>query len=205
MGRINVPHSLPSDPFGTVGRMVIGYARVSTDGQDESLQIDALKAAGCERIYVDRASGAIRERPELINALRDLRDGEDVFVVWRLDRVGRSLRHLVDLVGDLRGRKIGFRSLNDPIDTTSASGRLVFHVFAALAEFERNLTRERTAAGLAAARARGRVGGRPRVMTPEKTRLARSLYDERSSTVEQIAQTLGVSRRSIYRSLQGEK
>jgi len=182
--------------------MVIGYARVSTDGQDESLQMDALKSAGCERIYVDRASGAIRERPELSNALRDLRDREDVLVVWRLDRIGRSLRHLVDLVGDLRGRTIGFRSLNDPIDTTSASGRLVFHVFAALAEFERDLTRERTSAGLAAARARGRVGGRPRVMTPEKIRLAQRLYDEGEVTVQQIAETLGVSRRSIYRRLE---
>lgn len=109
-----------------MAHMVIGYARVSTDGQDESLQIDALKAAGCERSYVDHASGAIHERPELTNALRDLCDGEDVLVVWRLDRIGRSLRHLVDLVGDLHFRKIGFRSLNDPIDTTNASGRLVF-------------------------------------------------------------------------------
>lgn len=182
--------------------VVIGYARVSTDGQDESLQIDALKAASCERIYVDRASGALRERPELTNALRDLRAREDVLVVWRLDRIGRSLRHLVDLVGDLRSREIGFRSLNDPIDTTSASGRLVFHVFAALAEFERDLTRERTAAGLAAARARGRVGGRPAVMTPEKIRLARRLYEEGETTVQQIASTLGVSRRTIYRALQ---
>ena len=192
-------------PFWHDGVMVIGYARVSTDGQDESLQIDALQSAGCERIYIDRASGAIRERPELTNALRDLRDGEDVLVVWRLDRIGRSLRHLVDLVGDLRSRKIGFRSLNDPINTTNASGRLVFHVFAALAEFERDLTRERTAAGLAAARARGRVGGHPRVMTPEKIQLARRLYDEGEVTVQQIAETLGVSRRSIYRSLNVKK
>ena len=192
-------------PFWHDGVMVIGYARVSTDGQDESLQIDALQSAGCERIYIDRASGAIRERPELTNALRDLRDGEDVLVVWRLDRIGRSLRHLVDLVGDLRSRKIGFRSLNDPINTTNASGRLVFHVFAALAEFERDLTRERTAAGLAAARARGRVGGRPRVMTPEKIQLVRRLYDEGEVTVQQIAETLGVSRRSIYRSLNVKK
>ena len=124
-----------------------------------------------------------------------------MLVVWRLDRIGRSLRHLVDLVGDLRSRKIGFRSLNDPIDTTNASGRLVFHVFAALAEFERDLTRERTTAGLAAARARGRVGGRPRVMTSEKIRMARRLYDEGDTTVQQIAETLGVSRRSIYRCL----
>ena len=122
-------------------------------------------------------------------------------LLLRLDRIGRSLRHLVDLVGDLRSRKIGFRSLNDPIDTTSASGRLVFHVFAALAEFERDLTRERTTAGVAAARARGRVGGRPRVMTPEKIRLARRLYDDGDVTVQQIAETLGVSRRSIYRGL----
>ncbi len=181
--------------------MLIGYARVSTDDQSASLQLDALKEAGCERLYVDRASGSIRERPELARALADLRDGEDVLVVWRLDRVGRSLRHLVEIIGQLQERKVGFRSLRDPVDTTSASGRLVFHVFAALAEFERDLTRERTTAGLAAARARGRMGGRPRVMTPEKVRLARRLYDERQSTVQQIAATLGVSERSIYRSL----
>ena len=119
-----------------------------------------------------------------------------------MDQIGRSLRHLVDLAGDLRSRKIGFRSLNDPIDTTSASGRLVVPVFAPLAEFERDLTRKRTAAGLAATRARGRVGGRPRVMIPEKIRLAQRLYDEGGVTVHQIANTLGVSRRrSIYRSV----
>ena len=162
-----------------------------------SIVRDAFKDAGCERIYIDRASGVVRDRPELTNALRDLHDGEDVLAVWRLDRIGRSLRHLVDLVGDLRGRKIGFRSLNDPIDTTSASGRLVFHVFAALAECERDLTRERTVAGLAAARVRGRVGGRPRVMTPEKIQLARRLYDEGGVTVQQIAETLGVSRMGV--------
>lgn len=150
--------------------MLIGYARVSTDDQDAALQVDALEQAGCERIFVDRASGSIRERPELIHALEHLRNRQDVLVVWRLDRVGRSLRHLVELVGDLKERKIGFRSLNDPVDTTNASGRLVFHVFAALAEFERDLTRERTRAGLAAARARGHLGGRPRVMTPKLRR-----------------------------------
>ena len=178
-------------PFWQSPRMLIGYACVSTDDQDASLQVDALEQAGCERIFVDHASGALRERPQLTRALEDLRDGQDVLVVWRLDRVGRSLRHLVELVGDLQERRIGFRSLSDPVDTTSASGRLIFHVFAALSEFERDLTRERTTAGLAAARARGRMGGRPRVMTQEKVRLARRLYDERQTTVAQIAETLG--------------
>ena len=195
---------MQSDRFGTMARMVIGYARVATDGQDESLQIDALEQAGCERIYVDRASGAIRERPELTNALRDLCDVEDVLACGAWTASAAACVTWSISSGDLRSRKIGFRSLNDPIDTTSASGRLVFHVFAALVEFERDLTRERTTAGLAAARARGRVGGRPRVRRPRRSG-SLGVYDDGDVTVQQIAETLSVSRRSISRSLSGTK
>jgi DNA invertase Pin-like site-specific DNA recombinase len=136
----------------------------------------------------------------LAKVISALRSG-DTLVVWRLDRLGRSLRHLIDTVNDLRDRGVGFRSLQESIDTSTSGGKLVFHVFGALAEFEREIVRERTQAGLAAARARGRFGGRPRAMTPDKVRLARQLYDSREHTVEAIAKTLGVSRASIYRHL----
>jgi len=159
-----------------------------------------LERAGCERIFSDTASGALDERPQLAKVVAALRNG-DTLVVWRLDRLGRSLRHLIDTVNDLRDRGIGFRSLQESIDTSTSGGKLVFHIFGALAEFERELVRERTQAGLAAARARGRMGGRPRAMTPDKVRLARQLYDSREHTVEAIANTLGVSRASIYRHL----
>ena len=140
-------------------------------------------------------------RPELAKVLDQLRPG-DTLVVWKLDRLGRSLRHLLEAVGDLERRGIGFKSLRESVDTTTPGGRLVFHLFGALAEFERDLIRERTAAGLAAARARGRKGGRPRVMTPEKAAVARQLYDARRHPVATIATTLGVSRASIYRALE---
>lgn len=178
----------------------LGYARISSAGQHLDLQRDALERAGCERIFSDTASGALDERPQLAKVIAALRSG-DTLVVWRLDRLGRSLRHLIDTVNDLRDRGVGFRSLQESIDTSTSGGKLVFHVFGALAEFERELVRERTQAGLAAARARGRFGGRPRAMTPDKVRLARQLYDSREHTVEAIAKTLGVSRASIYRHL----
>jgi len=178
----------------------LGYARISTAEQHLDLQRDALERAGCERIFSDTASGALDERPQLARVIAALRSG-DTLVVWRLDRLGRSLRHLIDTVTDLRDRGVGFRSLQESIDTSTSGGKLVFHVFGALAEFERELVRERTRAGLAAARARGRFGGRPRAMTPDKVRLARQLYDSREHTVETIAKTLGVSRASIYRHL----
>jgi DNA invertase Pin-like site-specific DNA recombinase len=178
----------------------LGYARISTAEQHLDLQRDALARAGCERIFSDTASGAPDERPQLAKVIAALRSG-DTLVVWRLDRLGRSLRHLIDTVNDLRDRGVGFRSLQESIDTSTSGGKLVFHVFGALAEFERELVRERTQAGLAAARARGRFGGRPRAMTPDKVRLARQLYDSREHTVEAIAKTLGVSRASIYRNL----
>ncbi len=157
---------------------LIGYARVSTTEQNPTLQLDALQAAGCERVFTEEASGAVAERPELARALDHLRPG-DTLVVWKLDRLGRSLRHLIDTVRGLEDRGGGFRSLQEQVDTTTPGGRLVFHVFGALAEFERDLIRERTHAGLAAARARGRRGGRPTVMTPEKRKAAHQLYDAR--------------------------
>ena len=143
--------------------MLIGYARVSTTDQTLALQQDALTAAGCEQVFSDAASGAVTDRPGLTQALSHLRPG-DTLVVWRLDRLGRNLPHLIPTVAGLQERGIGLRSLQEQIDTTTSGGKLVFHVFGALAEFERDLIRERTHAGLAAARARGRLSGRPRVL-----------------------------------------
>jgi len=180
--------------------MKIGYARVSTRDQTPALQVDAFKAAGCERIYQEVASGAKTARPALEELLGQLRAG-DVLVIWKLDRLGRSLRHLVELVGNLMERKVGLLSLNDPIDTTSAQGRLVFNLFASLAEFERELIRERTQAGLKAARARGRVGGRPKGLSSqaEATALAaETLYRERKLSVSAIAQKLHLSKSTLY-------
>jgi len=179
---------------------LLGYARVSTLEQDPVLQHDALAAAGCVRVFTDRASGALDERVELARVLDHAREADTV-VVWRLDRLGRSLRHLVDTITELEHRGVGFRSLSESIDTTTPGGKLVFHIFAALAEFERDLIRERTRAGLEAARARGRNGGRPSVMTAEKLRVARELYEAREHTTAQIARVLGVSRATLYRHL----
>lgn len=179
---------------------LLGYARISTLEQNSRLQTDALKAAGCYRVFIDRASGALDERRELAKLFDQVRPGDTV-VVWRLDRLGRSLRHLIDTVNALAERKVGFRSLTENIDTTTSGGKLVFHIFGALAEFERELIRERTNAGLAAARARGRHGGRPTVMPPDKVATARQMYDSKDYTVEAIARVLGVSRASIYRHL----
>jgi DNA invertase Pin-like site-specific DNA recombinase len=178
---------------------LLGYARVSTTDQQSNLQVDALTTAGCSRVFAESAGA---DRPVLGQVLDQLRPG-DTLVVWKLDRLGRSLRHLVDTVTGLAERGIGFRSLQEAIDTTTPGGKLVFHVFAALAEFERDLIRERTAAGLAAARARGRHGGRPSVMTAHKVRVAGEMYASGQYTVSAIATTLGVSRASIYRHLGG--
>lgn len=179
---------------------LVGYARVSTNDQDSALQLDALAAAGCTRVFEDTASGARSSRPELDQALDHLRTG-DTLVVWRLDRLGRSLGHLIETVETLDRRGVGFRSICESIDTTTAGGRLVFHLFGALAEFERELILERTNAGLRAARARGRTGGRPSVMTPEKRAVANDLYARGEHTVAQIAGIVGVSRASVYRHL----
>ena len=177
--------------------MTFGYARVSTAGQDEALQLDALEQAGCDRIFTDHASGATSSRPALDELLGMLRRG-DTLVIWRLDRLGRSLRHLLEMVGDLEQRGVALRSVTESIDTSSPAGRLIFHTFGALAEFERDLIRERTKAGLAAARARGRVGGRPTVWTAEKREQARRMLREGKS-VTVVAEILGVSRASVYR------
>lgn len=178
----------------------LGYARVSTTDQDLALQHDALTKAGGYRVYSESVSGALTERPELAAVLDALRPG-DTLVVWRLDRLGRSLRHLIDTVHELDARGVGFKSLQESIDTTTSAGRLIFHVFAALAEFERDLTRERTEAGLQAARDRGRVGGRPTTMTPDKLKAARRMHQD-GTPVAEIARALSVGRATVYRHLQ---
>lgn len=180
--------------------MRIGYARVSTREQSFDLQVDALRAAGCEKIYSEAVSGARAERPVLDELLRNIRSG-DVLVIWKLDRLGRSLRHLVDLVGILMDKGIGLQSLHDPVDTTTPHGRFTFNLFASLAEFERDLIRERTQAGLSAARARGRNGGRPKGITPqaEATAMAaETLYREGKLSTKQIADRLHISKGTLY-------
>ena len=181
--------------------MLVGYARVSTDDQDLSLQRDALTAANCEKLFTDTMSGAKAERPGLADALDFCRPG-DTLVVWRLDRLGRSLTNLIELLNLLAERGIGFKSLSEQIDTTTSGGKLVFHIFGALAEFERELIRERTRAGLAAARARGRQGGRPKKLgTPQKLAMAQALYDDGTHSVEDICKMLGISRATFYRAI----
>lgn len=177
---------------------LIGYARISTTGQTTDLQRDALERSGCTRVFTDQASGAATSRPQLDACLDYLRPG-DTLVVWRLDRLGRSLRHLIETVKRLEADGIGFRSLRESIDTTTPGGRLVFHIFGALAEFERDLIRERTQAGLAAARARGRTGGRKPVLTKAKADVARRMIEEGKHTMAEIAAVVGVSRATLYR------
>ena len=177
--------------------MKVGYARVSTSDQDLSLQIDALEGAGCEKIFHDQISGSQYERTGLIDAMEYLRPS-DTLVVWRLDRLGRSLSHLIELVNQLAEQDIGFQSLQEAIDTTTSGGLLVFHIFGALAEFERNLIRERTQAGLEAARKRGRLGGRPRSLDTNKTELLYRLYDEKNHTIREICEMLEIPRSTLY-------
>jgi DNA invertase Pin-like site-specific DNA recombinase len=178
--------------------MLIGYARVSTSDQTHDLQEDALKKAGCDRIFTDTVSGAKSERKGLDEALNYVRPG-DTLVVWRLDRLGRSLKHLIETITGLNNRKIGFKSITEAIDTTTSGGKLVFHIFGALAEFERDIIRERTQAGLTAARARGRKGGRPKALTPKKAQMAEALYKDKNNTIDEICKTLNVSRATLYR------
>ena len=180
--------------------MLVGYARVSTLGQELDLQKDALREAGCAWFYTDVASGGKAARPGLAEALDYLRAG-DTLVVWRLDRLGRSLSHLIEVVSRLDGGGVGFRALQEQVDTTSAGGKLIFHVFGALAEFERELIRERTAAGLKAARARGRVGGRRKRMTPEQVRQASLLLANPNCAVAEICRTFGIHRATLYRNV----
>lgn len=176
----------------------IGYARTSTADQSLDLQLDALKSAGCGRIFSEQVSGTRDDRPELARALDYAREG-DVFVVWRLDRLGRSIRHLLGVVDHLGSRGVQFRSLQEGLDTTTSAGRLLFTIVGAIGEFERSLIVERTNAGLVAARARGRVGGRPSTATPEKVARARELVAERSLTMGEVARAVGTSRATLYR------
>ena len=178
--------------------MFIGYARVSTDDQSLDLQADALKKAGCEKIFFETASGARTERIQLKEALDYIRSG-DTLVVWRLDRLGRSLRHLIEVINSLEERGIGFRSVQEGFDTSTNGGKLIFHMFGALAEFERNLIRERTMAGLAAARARGRKGGRRPKLNPDQVTMAKTLMADRNNNPNEIAKMLGISRSTLYR------
>lgn len=183
--------------------MLIGYARVSTADQSFDLQRDALQTAGCEQVWSDTVSGAKVERPGLTAALTACRPG-DTLVVWKLDRLGRSLPHLVETVRDLYARGVGFKSLQEQIDTTTSGGKLIFHLFAALAEFERDLIRERTNAGLAAARARGRTGGRPKGVDRKKQKAALALKHDGRHSVREICEIVGISRNTFYKYTRGD-
>lgn len=183
--------------------MKFGYARVSTTDQNLSLQLDALQKAGCERIFQEHVSGAKADRVELNKLLKLLRNGDEI-VIWKLDRLGRSLQHLIDLVAQLEERGVGLTSLNDHIDTSTPARKLVFRIFASLAEFERELIRERTMAGLVAAKAQGRVGGKPKGLSEEakkQARVAESLYREKYP-VKEIARQLNMSRTTVYKYLE---
>lgn len=182
--------------------MLVGYARVSTIDQTPALQLDALTKAGCERIFKEQASGAQRDRPELQAALGFIREG-DTLVVWKLDRLARSMKQLVETIEDMDGRGIGFRSLTEAIDTTTPGGKLVFHIFGALSEFERSIIRERTNAGLAAARGRGRTGGRPPALSAEDLAAARAMLADPGISVDAVATRLSVSPSTLYRHLPG--
>ena len=180
--------------------MLIGYARISTLEQSLDLQIDALKKAGCEKIFSDTISGSKAKRPGLDECLEYARSG-DTIAVWKLDRLGRNLKHLIETVQALEDRGVGFKSLQENIDTTTPGGKLIFHVFGALAEFERDLIRERTLAGLAAARARGRIGGRKPALKAKKREVALALYRDKGVSIAEICRTLKISRTTFYRSL----
>ena len=182
--------------------VLVGYARVSTLDQKPGLQLDALKAIGCAKVFVEKASGTKEDRPQLIAALDYLRAG-DTLVVWKLDRLARSMKQLIDTVDQLKAREIGFRSLTEAIDTTTAAGELFFHIFGALAQFERSIIRERTNAGLKAALARGRKGGRPQKVQPDDIRAALALLADPEISVRAAAAKLGLSVSALYRNAPG--
>lgn len=182
--------------------MLVGYARVSTRDQNHALQVESLKAAGCDRVFMEKASGASRDRPELRAALDYIRGG-DTLVVWKLDRLARSVRQLVETAEDLAKREIGLKVITQQIDTTSPGGRLVFHMFAAVAEFERELMLERTHAGLASARAANRRGGRPRALNEAQIRRAKAMLADPMITVDEVAQQLGTTTSTLYRYIPG--
>jgi DNA invertase Pin-like site-specific DNA recombinase len=183
--------------------MKIGYARVSTKEQNLSMQIDALEKEGCKRIFQEKIGGAKADRPQLRKMIEQLREG-DVIITWKLDRLGRSLRDLVNLINEIQDKGAGLKSLNDSIDTTTPQGKLTFHLFASLAEFERDIIRERTKAGLEAARARGRKGGRPKGLSKEaqdKAIVAETLYKQGKMSVTEICKHLKIARSTLYKYL----
>jgi DNA invertase Pin-like site-specific DNA recombinase len=180
--------------------MFIGYARVSNSDQNPNLQTDALKVAGCQKIFIDKISGTKSDRPELNKLKEQLREG-DTIVVWRLDRLGRSLKDLIEWVNYLEKEKVALRSLHESIDTTTPTGKLIFHLFGALAEFERNLIVERTNAGLTAARARGIKGGRKPKLDATKQKTAQTMYDAKNHTVKEICETLKITKPTLYKYL----
>ena len=186
--------------------MLVGYARVSTSEQNLNLQKDALNKLKCERIFEEQISGSLSLRPELEKALDFLRDNQgDTLVVWKLDRLGRNLRDLINIVSKLEERKIGFKCIEDSfIDTTSPSGKLIFHIFAALSEYERSLIRERTQAGLNAARARGRKGGRPFKLNDSKKKHTLELYQKKEKSIKEICELIGISKPTLFRYIKRE-
>ena len=190
--------------FLTLIFMKIGYARVSTHDQNLDLQKDALEKAGCEKIFVDEISGTVAKREGLEKAKEILRKG-DMLIVWRLDRLGRSIRDLIDWVTLLEEEGIGFKSLQESIDTTTSSGKLVFHIFAALAEFERNLIRERTNAGLASARARGKLGGRKKSLSVKERKRAVEMHKRKNHTVQQICEMMNITKPTLYAYIREEQ
>lgn len=189
--------------IGEIKDMLVGYARVSTQEQNLDLQIIALEEAGCKKIFTEKASGGQRDRPELIAAMDYVRPGEDVLVVWKLDRLARSLKQLIETVEKFEAQKIGFLSLTESINTTTSGGRLIFHIFASLAEFERSIIRERTTAGLRAAKQNGRIGGRPSALKEKDLAIAKTLLQDPSITVEDVAKRMQVAPSTLYRYFQG--
>ena len=181
--------------------MKVGYARVSTLDQNLDLQTDALKKEGCKEIFEDHASGAKADRDGLRKALEFMREG-DTLVVWKLDRLGRSLKHLIDVINRLNDNKMYFKSVQESIDTASSGGKLIFHVFGALAEFERDMIRERTLAGIEAAKLRGKIGGRPKKMDKKKISLTRTMHNDPSNSIGDICEILNISKSTLYRYLQ---
>ena len=183
-----------------VGFMNIGYCRISTDSQNDSLQLQALKDAGCEKIFSDVASGSKTDRVGLRECIEFARSG-DVIVAWKLDRIGRSLKDLIETVNTLKEREIGLKIITQQLDTTTPSGMLFFYIMGALAEFEKSLIQERTRAGILASRARGRLGGRPKALDKKQIAVAESLYADGKTSISQICKTLGVSRATFYRNI----
>ena len=183
--------------------MLIGYARVSTTDQTLDLQLDALKKAGCTQTFTDTVSGGTTERPGLAETFSHLRDG-DTLVVWRLDRLGRSLKHLIETITKLHSQGIDFKSTTEQIDTTTSGGKLIFHVFGALAEFERDIIRERTQAGLAAARTRGRQGGRRKTLTLKQIAMVQKLYADKTTPIRDICKSFNISRMTLYRYIKAQ-